>query len=99
MLASNIKTPGVYINELNAFPNSVVPVATAVPAFIGYTPNAQYQGKSYYNKAQKITSFAEFQAIYMNANPQPPADPASQYNPEYYLVAQKTQPEKGSICY
>lgn len=95
MLASNIKTPGVYINELNAFPNSVVPVATAVPAFIGYTPNAQYQGKPYYNKAQKITSFAEFQAIYMNANPQPPADPASQYNPEYYLVAQKTQPEKG----
>ena len=41
MLASNIKTPGVYINELNAFPNSVVPVATAVPGVIGYTPNAQ----------------------------------------------------------
>ncbi|KGT97245.1 phage tail protein, partial [Dickeya fangzhongdai] len=95
MLASNIKTPGVYINELNAFPNSVVPVATAVPAFIGYTPNAEYQGKSYYNKAQKITSFAEFQAIYMNPNPAPPADPASQYNPEYYLVEQKSQPAQG----
>ena len=37
-----VNTPGVYIDELNAFPNSVVPVATAVPAFIGYTPTAAY---------------------------------------------------------
>jgi phage tail sheath protein FI len=40
MIESNIKSPGVYIDELNAFPNSVVLVATAVPAFIGYTPTA-----------------------------------------------------------
>ena len=33
------KTPGVYIVEKNAFPNSVVEVTTAVPAFIGYTAN------------------------------------------------------------
>ena len=32
-----MKTPGVYIVEKNAFPNSVVQVATAVPAFVGYT--------------------------------------------------------------
>ncbi|MBE5320065.1 hypothetical protein IM793_12905 [Pedobacter sp. MR2016-19] len=31
MNLSNIQTPGVYINELNAFPNSVVSIATAVP--------------------------------------------------------------------
>jgi phage tail sheath protein FI len=36
-MAAAIKTPGVYIKEINAFPNSVVEVATAVPAFIGYT--------------------------------------------------------------
>lgn len=36
-MATVIKTPGVYINELNAFPNSVVEVPTAVPAFFGYT--------------------------------------------------------------
>ena len=88
-------TPGVYIDEINGFPNSVVPVATAVPAFIGYTPNAEYQGKSYYNKPQKITSFAEFQDIFMLPNPPPPADPAKQYNPEYYLVEQKTKPTEG----
>ena len=28
MIPSNIKTPGVYINEINGFPNSVVPIAT-----------------------------------------------------------------------
>ncbi len=96
MVTANIKTPGVYIAEINAFPNSVVPIATAVPAFIGYTPTAEYQGKSYYNRPQKITSFAEFQAIYMKANPAPPADPAVQYSPEYYLVEQKEQPDNGN---
>jgi phage tail sheath protein FI len=88
-------TPGVYIDEVNAFPNSVVPVATAVPAFIGYTPKAEYQGKSYSNKPQKINSFAEFQAIFMLDNPAPPADAAKQYNPEYYLIAQQAMPTRG----
>ncbi len=55
---ATLSTPGVYVDELNGFPNSVVPVATAVPAFIGYTPKAEYQGKSYCNKPQKINSFA-----------------------------------------
>lgn len=92
MIESNIKSPGVYINEQNAFPNSVVSVATAVPAFIGYTPQAVYDGKSYTNVAQRITSFADFQTIYCLPNPAPPASPAIQYSPEYYLVQQKSQP-------
>jgi len=95
MIASNIKTPGVYINELNGFPNSVVAVATAVPAFIGYTAQALYEGKSYTNVPQKISSFAEFQAIYCLPDPPPPAAPAKQYSPQYYLVQQKSQPVKG----
>jgi len=53
-------TPGVQIQELNAFPNSVVPVATAVPAFIGYTARADYKGKSYLKVAVEITSLQEF---------------------------------------
>ena len=92
---SNLQTPGVYINEINAFPNSIVPVATAVPAFIGYTPQALYNGKSYTNVAQRITSFAEFQAIYCLPDPPAPEDPAKQYAPQYYLVKQSTQPLKG----
>lgn len=95
MLESNIKAPGVYIDEQSAFPNSVVPVATAVPAFIGYTPQAEYEGKSYTGVAQKITSFAEFQSIYCLPDPPPPADPTKQYSPEYYLVEEKSKPEKG----
>lgn len=90
-----IKTPGVYINETNAFPNSLVSVATAVPAFIGYTPQALYEGKSYTNVPQKITSFAEFKAIFCFPDPTPPASPAKQYHPEYYLVKEKSKPEKG----
>jgi len=92
MLESAIQTPGVYINEINAFPNSVVPVATAVPAFIGYTPQAMYEGQSYTNVAQKITSFADFQAIYCLPNPAPPAAATKQYSPQYYLVQQKSKP-------
>lgn len=92
MLTSKTQTPGVYINEQNAFPNSVVPVATAVPAFIGYTQQAMYEGKSYINIAQKITSFADFQAIYCYPNPPAPADAAKQYNPQYYLVEQSSEP-------
>ena len=95
MIQSNIQTPGVYINEINAFPNSVVPVPTAVPAFIGYTPTASYEGKSYTNVAQKISSFAEFQAIYCFPDPAQPASPTKQYAPEYYLVKQISQPTKG----
>ena len=95
MIASNIKSPGVYIDERNAFPNSVVAVATAVPAFIGYTPQALYEGKSFTNVPQKITSFAEFKAIYCYPDPAPPAAPASQYHPMYYLVKQKSEPTKG----
>jgi hypothetical protein len=96
MNLSTIKTPGVYIQELNAFPNSVVAVATAVPAFIGYTPQASYEGKSYTNVPVRITSFSDFQAFFCFPDPPPPASPSKQYNPEYYLVQQKSQPTKGS---
>ncbi|PSJ18970.1 phage tail sheath family protein [Nitrosomonas supralitoralis] len=54
------KTPGVYIVEKNAFPNSVVEVATAVPAFIGYTEKASNKGKTLLNKAWRISSMLEF---------------------------------------
>ncbi len=95
MNLSTIQTPGVYINEINGFPNSVVAVPTAIPAFIGYTPQASYQGKSYANVPVQITSFADFQAFFCLPNPPPPAALTKQYSPEYYLVAQKAQPTTG----
>jgi uncharacterized protein len=36
-MALDPKTPGVYIQEVSVFPPSIAPVATAIPAFIGYT--------------------------------------------------------------
>lgn len=96
-MVTQYKTPGVYINEINAFPNSITPVATAIPAFIGYTPKAEYQGKSYLNTPQVISSYAEFAAMYLLDNPAPPADPAKQYQPEYYLVAQAPHASLSSV--
>jgi uncharacterized protein len=95
MSIQNLSTPGVYINELNAFPNSVVGVPTAVPAFIGYTPQAEYQGKSYLNIPVRISSFSDFQAFFCYPNTLPPAPPAKQYSPEYYLVKQDKKPKNG----
>jgi len=58
------KTPGVYIVEKNAFPNSVVEVATAVPVFIGHTQKADNRGKSLTDKPWRITSVAEYHQYY-----------------------------------
>lgn len=64
---SAMKTPGAYIVEKNAFPNSVVEVATAVPAFIGYTEKAVNDNKSLLNKPWRITSIAEFRSYFGEA--------------------------------
>ena len=63
-MALSYKTPGVYIEEKNAFPNSVVAVATAVPAFIGYTQKAEKLGKVVTNKPIRVTSLVEFEQIF-----------------------------------
>ena len=62
-----MKTPGVYIIEESAFPSSVVQVATAVPAFIGYTEKANNQGKSLLNKPWRITSMSDFRTYFGGA--------------------------------
>jgi uncharacterized protein len=59
-----MKTPGVYVLEKNAFPNSVVEVATAVPAFVGYTERAKDGNKSLLNRPWRITSLAEYEQYY-----------------------------------
>lgn len=61
------KTPGVYLVEKDAFPGSVVEVATAVPAFIGYTEKTEYNKNSLIYKPVRITSFAEYLNIFGGA--------------------------------
>jgi uncharacterized protein len=55
MNISSIKTPGVYINEIDAFPPSVAQVATAIPAFVGFTE------KGTLNLPTRISSLLEFE--------------------------------------
>jgi Bacteriophage tail sheath protein len=58
------KTPGVYIEEISLFPPSVAEVATAIPAFIGYTEKAVENGQSLTNVPTKITSLLEFKELF-----------------------------------
>ncbi|WP_140963421.1 phage tail sheath family protein [Flavobacterium jejuense] len=60
MNVSSLKTPGVYINEIDAFPPSVAQVATAVPAFIGYTEKGPAV-------PVRISSLLEFQQTFGSA--------------------------------
>ncbi len=61
------KTPGVYIDENGAFPSSVVEVATAVPAFVGYTEKARDEEVSLLHRPRRITSMAEFREHFGSA--------------------------------
>jgi phage tail sheath protein FI len=56
-----INTPGVVIKEVAKLPPSVVGVATAVPAFLGFTEKAiGVIGESLTNKPTRITSLLEY---------------------------------------
>ncbi|CAD7798000.1 hypothetical protein CHRY9390_00263 [Chryseobacterium aquaeductus] len=62
MNISAIKTPGVYINEIDAFPPSIAQVATAIPAFVGYTEKA-----TSLNVPTRISSLMEYEQIFGGA--------------------------------
>ena len=64
---AQMKTPGVYVVEKNAFPNSVVQVATAVPAFIGYTESARLGNNSLHMKPFRLSTMAEYKAHFGGA--------------------------------
>jgi phage tail sheath protein FI len=64
------KTPDVYVEEISLFPPSVAEVATAVPAFIGYTEKADEFGPNdLHNLPTKVTSLLEYQALFGGAPP------------------------------
>jgi phage tail sheath protein FI len=65
---SAIKTPGVYVNEIPLFPPSVAQVATAIPAFIGYTKIAIDKAKDLTLVPKRITSMVEYETYFGKAN-------------------------------
>ena len=93
-MSKTIKTPGVYINEVNAFPNSVQEVPTAIPAFIGYTSRTEYEGKSYLNKPVKIYSMMDFLTFFGYADQN-----ATQHKPMYYVSELEKEAENGQSHY
>ncbi|MEH6651003.1 MAG: phage tail sheath C-terminal domain-containing protein [Motiliproteus sp.] len=59
------KTPGVYVEEISAFPPSVAEVETAIPAFIGYTEKAQDKnGASLTHLPRRIRSLVEYEQLF-----------------------------------
>lgn len=97
-MALTLHTPGVYIDEVNAFPNSVVEVETAVPAFIGYTARASYKGKDLVGQAMEINSVSEFLLVYgalttpTDGTLPAVADDQEQYSPIYHVAAAPKPP-------
>ncbi len=58
-------TPGVYIEEISTLPASIAPVATAIPAFIGYTEATTDQdGNSLLFRPKRIASMLEYVEIF-----------------------------------
>jgi phage tail sheath protein FI len=110
---SDIKTPGVYIDEVPKFPPSVAQVETAIPAFLGYTRNTILNGDTLVNRPIRITSMVEYEAIFgarletfsaivntvggINVIATPPAAPATFYRLYYSL--QMYFANGGGPCY
>jgi len=81
---ANYLTPGVYIEEVALLPPSVAEVATAIPAFIGYTVN--FEGSSL--MVAEIGSLRDFENLFGKA----PAIPYkvkldANSNPQLYLTS------------
>lgn len=84
-----IPRPGIALPVDVSGPQAIAPVATAVPAFIGYTQRADDgHGRSLVGTPVRITSHAEFLAYF--AEPDAASAPA---RPQYHLVPQATPPK------
>ena len=66
-MAVTLATPGVYIEEKSSFGSSVVPVKTAIPAFIGYTQKASRGSKDLTNEPTKISSLGQYEELFGGA--------------------------------
>ncbi|MDR8390620.1 phage tail sheath subtilisin-like domain-containing protein [Aliifodinibius sp. S!AR15-10] len=65
---ADYKTPGVYIEEISTLPASVAPVATAIPAFVGYTEKRVRDRKTLDpNTPVMISSLLEYEQIFGRA--------------------------------
>ncbi len=88
-MAKILTTPGVYLTEENACPNSIVPVPTAVPAFIGYTEQALLNKKDLKHVPMRISSLGEY-VLYFGMGPKPVYKFKESNNAQTYELAEPT---------
>lgn len=88
-----MKTPGVYIVEKNAFPNSVVEVATAVPAFVGHTEQADNHNTPLLMRPWPISSMAEYHQ-YFGGPPKPKFSLSEASDPSEAQFQALSEPDK-----
>ncbi|MFT3681160.1 MAG: phage tail sheath C-terminal domain-containing protein [Ferruginibacter sp.] len=70
---AELKTPGVYIDEVPTFPPSVAAVGTGIPAFIGYTKKAEdVLGRSLDNIPWRISSMNDYVTYFGDAADEAP---------------------------
>ena len=70
---ANFLRPGVYIDEINSLPPSVIPIETAIPVFIGYTDvssDPSITREELHLKPRKIYSMLDYQRFFGKADPE-----------------------------
>ncbi|MEB2783071.1 phage tail sheath family protein [Algoriphagus persicinus] len=68
---ADFKTPGVYVQEISTLPASIAPVATAIPAFVGYTAKREKNGETLpANKPVRVSSYLEYKEIFGESYPE-----------------------------
>ena len=70
-MATNLRTPGVYVQEITTLPASIAGVSTAIPAFVGYVQKAERDGEGIpMFTPVRITSFLDYESIFGGPDPQ-----------------------------
>lgn len=74
VILSQLRTPGVYVDEINLLPPSVAAVETAIPAFFGYTEFCKDElGRTVtaFPNIRRIVSMLEYEQYFGKAPAQP----------------------------
>lgn len=93
-----LKTPGVYIDEIAKLPPSIASVETAIPAFIGYTEKAKLkEDGDLILKPHRISSMLEYEQIFGYASPEVSIEVTfNTSNPSRVEVQGKINPDTAS---
>lgn len=68
-MAKNYLTPGVYVKEISNASGIVAEVQSAIPAFIGYTEETRYDGRSLQGVPEPVSSYTDFVTRFGGAAP------------------------------